>query len=253
MTDTARGGEHTGGPVSGHRAVRVRVGEAHLHLEPSGAAVDPARGRLFVADLHLGKGSTLRSAGLPIPSGTSRETMRRVSVAVEHASVAVREVWVLGDLVHTAAGLDAGLVEEVAAWIATLPGGRLHLVRGNHERGAGKLPREWELAEYPDPYRLEAFDAAHVPPDPDHPAPGGRRGVLAGHLHPTVRVGRGTRSRAPKVPAFLGWGGSRGSPRVLVLPAQGRLVDGAVLRGRPGLRAWACADGTVLAVPEGTW
>jgi DNA ligase-associated metallophosphoesterase len=232
---------------------RVRLGGADLHLDPSGALVDPARGRLFVADLHLGKGATLRAAGLPVPAGTSRETMRRVTGAMARAEGGIRELWVLGDLIHAASGLDTSLVREVSAWITSLPGGALHLVRGNHDGGAGALPAEWNLVEYPDPHWLEEYQVAHVPPGPD--AIGvrdGDRPVIAGHLHPMVRLLRG-RTRSPKVPAFVGWDGTRSAPGVLVLPAQGRLVDGAVIRGRPGMVAWACTADGVAPVPAGAW
>ncbi|HKK91977.1 MAG TPA: metallophosphoesterase [Longimicrobiales bacterium] len=230
--------------------VRVRVGETSLLLDASGAAVDPATGRVFVADLHLGKGATLRTAGLPIPPGTSRGTMDHVARLADLPGVDVREVWVLGDLIHTASGLDAPLVAEVAAWIEGLPGGRLHLVRGNHDLGAGRLPPEWALEQHDEPHRLGGLDLAHIPPHPEDAPP--TTGILAGHLHPMVRPGRG-RTRAPRTSAFVGWGGPSDHPAVLVLPAQGRMVDGAVVGGRPGLHAWACGDGGVVALPPGCW
>ncbi len=235
----------------GARRVSVHVGGVRLLLDGSGAAFDPVAGRLFVADLHLGKGSTLRRAGIPIPEGTSRATMSRVSRAVEAAGGEVREVWVLGDLVHAAAGLDATLVSEVSDWISGLPGARLHLVRGNHDRGAGELPSGWALEQHGDPHRIGGLGLAHIPPDPGESTPADG-GLLAGHLHPMVRPGQG-RTRVPKTPAFIGWGGPPERPAVLVLPAQGRLVDGAVLRGRPGLHAWACAADAVVALPPGRW
>lgn len=250
MTEVRTGGEDTPDP-SGRP--RVRFGETTLLLDASGAVIDPAAGRVFVADLHLGKGATLRSAGVPIPPGTSRETMARVTGIVGAAGGLVREVWVLGDLVHAAAGLDDPLIAEVARWIEGLPGGRLHLVRGNHDRFAGRLPPQWRLDQYEEPHRLGALDVAHIPPDLGAVAPSAdARPLLAGHLHPMVRPGRG-RTRAPKTPAFVGWGGPSNRPGVLVLPAQGRMVDGAVIRGRSGLHAWACGEGGVVRMPEGGW
>lgn len=233
--------------------VRIPFGGVTLLLHDSGAAVDLVARRLFVADLHLGKGATLRRGGLPIPEGTSRETMARVSGIVDSLAGEIREVWVLGDLVHAAAGLDASLAAEVALWIDLLPGGCLHLVRGNHDRGAGPLPVEWRLEEFDEPHPLDGLHLAHIPPDPmEEPQSPTERPVLAGHLHPMVRPGRG-RTRIPAVPAFVGWGGSIGRPSVLILPAQGRMVDGAVIRGRSGLQAWACGMGGVVPLPDGGW
>jgi DNA ligase-associated metallophosphoesterase len=232
----------------------MTVGGVALCLLPGGGVFDPARGRLFVADLHLGKGAAMRAGGLPLPPGTSTETLARVDALVGRASVAgaeVREVWVLGDLVHARSGIDAGLAEEVAAWIGTLPGGRLHLVQGNHDVGAGGLPGAWAIAAHPDPFTPEGGPTlAHHPPEVGRAS---GRGIVAGHLHPAIRIGRGRR-RGGKRPAFLAWGGTGAdAPAVLVLPALGRLVDGAVLRGGTGLHAWAFDDDVVERVPPGAW
>lgn len=238
--------------------IEVRLGEVPLELHPSGAAFERTTGRLLVADLHLGKGATLRSAGLPIPGGTSMETLQRVAAAINAVGRAeVRELWVLGDLVHARAGLDQELVTRVADWIEDLPGGRLHLVRGNHDRGAGRLPGVWSLVPHDEPHVLSiGADRLHLVHDPaGTPEPS-----VGGHLHPTVRVGQGRR-RGPKVPAFLGRSPGRSQGRSgadgtlisLVLPALGALVDGAVVRAAPGLQAWACGEGQVVALPPGGW
>lgn len=250
---TAADSQGDSGSPGPREGPRIRVGTRTLLLDHSGAAIDQGSGRLFVADLHLGKGGTLRRAGVPIPAGTSRETMERISRTVARVGGSIREVWVLGDLVHAAAGLDESLVGEVAEWIAGLPGGGLHLVRGNHDRSAGRMPAEWHLEAHDEPHLLDGLYAAHIPPEPGRPDPSvDDRAMLAGHLHPMVRAGRG-RTRTRKMPAFVGWGGAMDRPRVLVLPAQGRMVDGAVIRGRPGLYAWVCTEGEVVALAEGAW
>jgi len=232
----------------------VVVGGVPLRLHPAGAVWAPAGGRLFVADLHLGKGATLRSAGVPLPGGTTAETMARVDRVIGEvsASAPVREVWVLGDLVHARAGLDRDVVAEVAAWIVGLPGRTLHLVRGNHDRGAGRLPGAWRLEQHAEPCAVGTPDGplhlAHEPPTEG----AGPMGMLAGHLHPMVRAGRG-RTRLPKLPAFLGREAKGEGLDLLVLPAFGRLIDGAVVRGSPGWRAWACVEGEVVPLPAGGW
>lgn len=230
--------------------IQIHVGSVPIVLHHSGAAFQASAARLFVADLHLGKGGTLRAAGLPIPGGTSRETMARVDDAIQSVGTArIDEVWVLGDLVHARAGITESLTSAVGRWIETLPGGRLHLVRGNHDRGAGDLPWDWRIAVHEEPHVIaqgaHPLTLRHEPRDDGPPH-------LAGHLHPTVRPGTG-RARGPKVPAFVGRVGEVGDVASLVLPALGRLVDGAVVRGRPGWRAWACGEGEVLALPTGSW
>lgn len=226
------------------KTVEVELGGSALHLHASGAAFQPSSGRLFVADLHLGKGGALRAGGVALPRGTSAETMERVSAAARELSPT--EIWVLGDLVHARSGIDERLAADVAHWMQKLPGHRLNLVEGNHDRGAGRLPESWPVVPHEDPTRLEGLHLHHIPPlRPDAPA-------LAGHLHPMVRVGRG-RTRTRKLPAFMGLRDDSDSLQSLVLPAMGRLVDGAVVRWQPGRIAWACVDGSVMPLPERAW
>src|SRR6185436_15640126 len=52
----------------------VVAGE-ELLLLPERAAYWPAKRALFVADYHLGKAASFRSAGIPLPAGTTSETV----------------------------------------------------------------------------------------------------------------------------------------------------------------------------------
>ena len=53
-------------------------------LLPEHALWWPEGGVLFVADLHLGKAATYRALGQPVPSGTTTENLRRLSLLVQH-------------------------------------------------------------------------------------------------------------------------------------------------------------------------
>jgi metallophosphoesterase superfamily enzyme len=65
--------------------------------------------------------------------------------------------------------------------------------------------------------------------------------VLAGHVHPAVRVGGRGRDRL-RLPCF--WFG----PRVGVLPAFGAFTGTHTITPAPGDRVFAVADDRVLAV-----
>src|SRR5205085_6480824 len=59
------------------------------------AAFWPARKALLVADFHLGKAASFRSAGIPLPSGTTTENVERLDRAV--AATSATQVIFLGD------------------------------------------------------------------------------------------------------------------------------------------------------------
>ena len=58
----------------------------------------PARRRLVIADLHLGKGDTFRRHGIAVPSGGTADDLARLAGLL--ARTGARELWVLGDMLH---------------------------------------------------------------------------------------------------------------------------------------------------------
>jgi metallophosphoesterase superfamily enzyme len=109
------------------------------------------------------------------------------------------------------------------------------LVRGNHDRGAGDPPPEWRIEAWDEPFELPPFVLRH------EPAEAGRRPVLAGHLHPAVRLRDGDGSQL-RVPCF--WFG----PRVALLPAFGDFTGTALVRPRKGDRVFAVGSDSVVEV-----
>lgn len=183
---------------------------------------------LVVADLHLGKSAAFRHAGIPVPTGTSTATLSRLA-ALLHRTAATRLI-VLGDLFHARSGITPRLDE---AWCgfrrkhATLD---ITLARGNHDQHAGDPPPAWgvscvnELDEGAWTYR-------------HHPDAAAGRRVIAGHVHPCVRVPQ-VGAGSARLPCFvLG-------ERVAVLPAFGAFTGmHLVMPGR--------GDAVYIAAPDG--
>jgi len=191
----------------------------------------PAKRTLCVADLHFGKADAFRAASVPIPGGAAT-TLARLDAALRETGS--ERLIVLGDFWHVREGRTDDLLAELAAWRAERSELSIELVRGNHDR-AGDPPEGWgddwltvALAEPP-------FLFAHHP----QPAPDGY--VLAGHLHPGVRLdGRG-RERL-RLPCF--WFGAE----VGVLPAFGAITGSAMIAPNPGDRVYAIAEGSVIPI-----
>lgn len=198
-------------------------------LDPRGAAVLPDQETGFVADLHLGKTTHFRRRGLAVPEGGEDRDLSRLAEVV--GSHALRRLVVLGDLVHTSFGLTPDVVGRFASWRAAHPDLELVLVRGNHDRGAGPLPADWGIRAVEGPVAVAGVECRHEPPPPRHgsPAPSA---VLAGHLHPVVRIREG-KGRALR-PRCFWW-----RPPVLVLPAFGAFTGGHLVRPSSGDRVFA--------------
>jgi metallophosphoesterase superfamily enzyme len=80
--------------------IEVLVGGARLWLLAQRAAYLPEHQTLLVADAHVGKAQSFRRLGVPVPGGTTAETLDRLSAAV--AATGARRVVFLGDLLHSA-------------------------------------------------------------------------------------------------------------------------------------------------------
>lgn len=187
----------------------IEVDGQALWLLPGRAAWHAASRTLFVADLHLGKSATFRARGLPVPSGTTEDNLRRIDALVrEHA--AVRIVF-LGDLLHSRHAQHASLIEPLRAWRDAHPALSCVLVRGNHDAHAGDPPASLRFEIVDEPWPVAAAPglvACH------HPQRAGHGTVLAGHWHPAVTL-RGPARDHQRLACFCLVG------KVLVLPVFG--------------------------------
>jgi DNA ligase-associated metallophosphoesterase len=210
-------------------------GEAMLLL-PERALFWETRGTLIVADVHIGKAAAFRAFALPLPGGTTSAALSRLDAAVERTGA--RRLLVLGDLLHARAGRAARTLAAVTAWRERHPDLEIVLVRGNHDRGAGDPPEEWRVRCVDEPWREGPFAFRH------HPEEDPEGYVLAGHIHPAVRLlGAGRQSET--LPAFLF------RERLGLLPAFGSFTGGARVRPRQGDRVFVLAEGEVVEVRAG--
>jgi DNA ligase-associated metallophosphoesterase len=212
----------------------LQVGGSTLQLLPQRAACLPEHRTLLVADAHIGKAVSFRRLGVPVPGGTTTETLDRLSAAV--ALSGAQRVVFLGDLLHSARSRAPATWAAVTQWRAQHAGLRLTLVRGNHDSHAGDPPPEWKVECLDGPLHLDGLALAHHP----DPVPGAY--VLAGHVHPAAVLGGRAQQRL-RLPCF------HFGPQVGVLPAFGAFTGMHVLPRGPGDRVFVVADDTVRALP----
>jgi DNA ligase-associated metallophosphoesterase len=212
----------------------IQAGGSTLQLLPQRAAYLPEHRTLLVADAHIGKAVSFRRLGVPVPGGTTTETLQRLSAAV--AATGAEEIVFLGDLLHSARSRAAATWAAVAAWREAHAHLRLTLVRGNHDSHAGDPPAGWEVRCVDEPWALGSLALCHHP----QPVPGAY--ALAGHLHPAVVLGGRAHERL-RLPCFH-FGAAVG-----VLPAFGAFTGMHVVERRPGERVYVVAGDEVRALP----
>ena len=202
-----------------------------LVLFPERLAWWEHRATLLVADPHWGKGAAFRAAGIPVPQGTTLGGLARLDSVLERTG-ATRVVF-LGDYLHAKEGRAPGTLRALSQWRDRHPALELTLVRGNHDRHAGDPPDGLGVGCVDAPLADPPFLLAHFP----DPRPPGY--VLAGHVHPAVRlVGRGRQRE--RLPCF--WV----RPGVAVFPSFGDFTGAADVQPDPGDRVFVIADDRVV-------
>ena len=193
----------------------------------------PARKSLFVADFHLGKAATFRSAGIPLPSGTTTENVERLGRAIDKTGAS--SVVFLGDFLHAKQGRAESTFNRFGAWREGRKAVDVVMVRGNHDKKAGDPPAEWNARCIEAGEALGPFVLNHEP--------GAVRGgyALSGHIHPAVRLSA-SGEKSLRLPCF--WFGARYG----VLPAFGAFTGNAEVLPRRGDQVFVIAEQEVLQV-----
>lgn len=211
----------------------VEVAGERLHLLPERALYWPRAATLLVADLHFGKAAAFRSAGVPVPRGTTSGTLQRIDGVI--ARCPTEHVVFLGDLLHAREGRDAGMLRMLHAWRARHRDLTMTLVRGNHDARAGDPPESLDMQCLSGPLVRAPFILAH------HPVASDAGYVLAGHVHPAVRLAGSARERT-RLPCF--WFGARTG----VLPAFGEFTGLADVRPDQEDKVFVVAGDSVVEV-----
>jgi uncharacterized protein len=221
--------------------LEIALADQTVHLFASGAAFLPALSTLLIADAHFGKAHSFRRLNVPVPHGTTLETLGKLEALL--LETACKRVVFLGDFLHSQAAQSAHTQSALAAWRTANAELALTLVRGNHDSRAGDPPPALGIDIVDEPLRLGNLALCH------HPQVVADAYVLAGHLHPCVRLtGRGRESL--RLPCF--WLGDEQASPVGVLPAFGSFTGMHPIERHAGDRVFAVAGEVVREVPAGS-
>ena len=189
---------------------------------------------LVVADVHFGKEATFRARGVPVPDGTAAVDLERLS-ALLRATAATTLVF-LGDLFHAPEAHGVEPRRQLRHWRAQHAAVEMILVEGNHDRHAGPPSAQLEMRLAHAPFGLGPLALCHQPCT----VPG--RHVVAGHLHPCVRL-YGVAYDSVRLPCF--WLRSEQT----ILPAFGQFTGGARIDREPLDRVFAVTDDRLYELP----
>lgn len=213
--------------------LEVEVGAEPLHLLPEKAAYVPRHRTLLVADVHFGKAMSFRRLGVPVPQGTTAQTLAALDALIERCGA--RGIVFLGDFLHARQAQAASVLQALARWRAGHRGLALTLVRGNHDRHAGDPPAALGIEVVDEPFALGALQLRHHP----LPAEGDGAYTLAGHLHPCVTLAGRAHDRL-RLPCF------HFGAKVGVLPAFGAFTGMQAVTRSDGDRVFVAAARRVV-------
>ena len=214
--------------------VELEFGGLPLRLLPQRAAFLPTERTLLIADAHIGKAGSFRSLGVPVPSGTTAQTLAVLDALIGVTGVA--RIVFLGDLLHSRHAQQASVVEPMQAWRAAQAGVECVLVRGNHDSHAGDPPASLRFAVVDEPWPVVDAPGLFGCHHPQRVASGT---VLAGHWHPAVTL-RGPARDTLRVPCFCQ------VDKMLILPAFGAFTGSSPNAPPRGSTCYPVGGGRVL-------
>ncbi len=217
------------------RQAELTLAGERLVLRGDHSVYWPSEATLFVADTHFGKSGVFRRQGLNVPTGTTEADLARLENAL--AETGATRLVVLGDFVHAPPAADAPWLARFAAWRARHAAIEIIVTRGNHDR-VKRLPVDVDIDWQPGARLMAPFVCQH------EPGRDARGPVLAGHVHPVVRLGSG--ADGARLPVF--WRHGDG----LMLPAFCSFAGGGRVSPAAGDRVFVVADGEVIEAGLGS-
>jgi DNA ligase-associated metallophosphoesterase len=190
---------------------------------------------LVLADPHFGKAGTFRAHGIPIPVGSTKDDLKRLSGLL--MQYRPERLLILGDLLHAKPGNTPALRRKIKAWRRQFPALPISLVRGNHDRMSGLPPEEFQIDQLQLEMEVPPFRFVHEPRAFDS------HYAICGHVHPALRLINGMERET--LPCFY-FGRSHG-----ILPAYGSFTGTQSIQPQKGDRVFVIAEDEIVELPMG--
>ncbi len=187
---------------------------------------------IFIADLHLGKASHFRKAGIPIPEPIHEADFQNLNNLL--LGMKPKKIFFLGDLFHSTWN---GQWEEFNSFLTAFSETEFHLIKGNHDILSPTYYKNSVLKIHEHPLQLGPFVFSHEPISTLD------RGLLniCGHIHPGLLL-RGKARQSVKIPCFH-W-----SENILVLPSFGNFTGLALIKPLESDKIWGISGEKVIPI-----
>ncbi len=201
-----------------------------FRLLPEKAFIWEETATLILADLHLGKITHFRKAGIGLPHQAEQENLAQLSSLILNEQV--DRVMILGDLFHSHINEQWPLFKDFLKKFAPLP---FVLVKGNHDILHESAYSADNLTIYPDTLIEGPFCFSH------HPQENAENYNIHGHIHPSVLL-RGAGLQSLKLPCF------HFGARHLVVPAFGVFTGTAKIEPKKADSIYVITEEKVILV-----
>lgn len=211
--------------------MKLTIREQTCHLLAEKAVYWENQKTLIIADLHIGKGTVFRKAGIPIPQGIMDDDLMNLSRLIQRFEA--EKCIILGDLIHAESGISPDVKRKFSEWLEKTPC-EVHLILGNHDYALIKnLPKEWPLTTHKS-LLIEPFYFSH------HPTPHKTQFAWAGHIHPKVEISNKYDRLVLRCFQIFN--------DHAILPAFGFFTGGALVKKSPNCKIYVIADESVIDI-----
>lgn len=206
----------------------VKILDQDFLLIPEKAIFWKQEDALLIADLHFGKITHFRKAGVAIPDGAALKNFNRLqSLLNVYPST---KVIFLGDLFHSELNSEWLAFKNLIKSNTTVS---FHLITGNHDILHNTSYSNIDLNVHKDTLKLGPIILSHEPMED------ASLYNLCGHLHPGVRIA-GIAKQSMRLPCF--YFGKKGG----VLPAFGEFTGLHIIHPKKGDQVFMIAGDQVI-------
>ena len=194
-----------------------------LELLPERAIFWRDQSTLIVSDIHLGKATHFRKAGIPVPFRSGYKDLVMLEALISKYSP--NEILILGDLFHSTHNAEWDIFKQ---WREKFSSTDFRLIAGNHDIIAERHYDDAELIVHFDIYESGPFAFSHIPEVKMNTD----KYLFSGHIHPGIRLfGKG--GQAEKLPVFYF------SKNFAVMPAFGNFTGLGIIKPGTGDKIYA--------------
>lgn len=194
----------------------------------------PRMQTVIIADPHFGKPSAFRKVGIPVPTGTTLNDLKRLDAILDETGA--NRLVVLGDFFHHHTGQCDHTMGILSDWRRSRAELGILIVMGNHDKSSLPPPTEWNVNFQRRPVMEGPFLFCHELCRKEGAF------VLSGHIHPSITL-HDPVGPTMRLPCFLF------SEDCALLPAFGGFTGTAKVKPEPGDQVYAVADGAVFKIP----